>query len=67
MQQYAVFILFHCNIPLHVSDVFCIHHQEYVNTVVSTTGTSHVSRDVIGKIRYKVSQVVQVPTSTWRY
>jgi hypothetical protein len=28
VQQKAVFILFYCNIPLHVSDAFCIHHQE---------------------------------------
>jgi hypothetical protein len=27
MEQEAVFILFYCNIPLYVSDIFCIHQR----------------------------------------
>ena len=30
MQQYAVYILFYCNITLHVSGNVHTHHQEYI-------------------------------------
>jgi len=30
MQQYAVYILFYCNITLHVSGAVRTHHQEYI-------------------------------------
>jgi len=30
MQQYAVYILFYCNIVLHVSGAVNTHHQEYI-------------------------------------
>jgi len=30
MQQYAVCILFYCNITLHVSGAVHAHHQEYI-------------------------------------
>ena len=25
----AVLFIIHCNVTLHVSDAFCVHHQEY--------------------------------------
>ena len=30
IQQHAVYILFYCNITLHVSGVVRTHHQEYI-------------------------------------
>jgi hypothetical protein len=51
MQQQAVFISFHCNIPLHVSDAFCTHHQEYIKLQLQPPVQVMYLGDVIGKIR----------------
>ena len=37
MQLGSMFIS-NCNIALHVSDAFCIHHQEYLETVEAASG-----------------------------
>ena len=38
----AVLFIINCKITLHVSDAFCVHHQEY-KTVVAATGACHGS------------------------
>ena len=37
MQLGSMFIN-NCNITLHVSDVFCVHPQEHLKTVVAASG-----------------------------
>jgi hypothetical protein len=51
MQQQAVFILLYCNIPLHVSDAFCIHHQEYLKLYLQPLVQVMYLGDIISKIR----------------
>ena len=41
MQQYAVYILFYCNITLHVSGAVHTHHQECIK-LTTASGTSHI-------------------------
>jgi len=36
IQQYAVYILFHCSITLHVSGADRTHHQEYRSPNLAT-------------------------------
>jgi hypothetical protein len=50
MLQQAVFILFHCNIPLHVSDDFCIHHQEDIKLSLQPLVQVMCLGDAMGKI-----------------
>jgi hypothetical protein len=40
MQLGSMFIS-NCNITLHVSDAFCVHLQEYLETVVAASGVCH--------------------------
>ena len=40
MQLGSMFI-WNCNIALHVSDAFCIHLQEHLETVVAASGEWH--------------------------
>ena len=42
MQLGSMFIS-NCNITLHVSDAFCVHHQEHLKTVVAASGVLHES------------------------
>ena len=37
MQLGGIFIS-NCNNTLHVSDAFCVHHQEHLETVVAASG-----------------------------
>ena len=43
MQLDSTFIC-NCNIALHVSDAFCIHLQEILETVVVASGECHAAR-----------------------
>jgi hypothetical protein len=42
MQLGSMFIS-NCNITLHVSDVICVHPQEYLKTVVTASGVCHAA------------------------
>jgi hypothetical protein len=42
MQLDSMFIS-NCNITLHVSDAICVHHHEYIKTVVEASGVCHAA------------------------
>ena len=43
MQLGSMFIS-NCNNALHVSDAFCLHPQEHLQTVVAASGVRHAAR-----------------------
>ena len=39
--QLGSIIIINCNNALHVSDAFCVHPQEHLETVVAASGVWH--------------------------
>ena len=48
MQLGSMFII-NCNNALHVSDAFCVHPQEHLETVVAAFGVWHEAGEVSNK------------------
>jgi len=46
MQLGSMFI-WNCNIALHVSDAFCVHLQEHLETVVAASVESYTQYDLV--------------------
>ena len=58
MQLGSMFIC-NCNIALHVSDAFCVHLQEHLETVEAASGVWHA-------VRYKANiETVEAASGEW--